>query len=129
MARVVLDSSALLALLFQEPGADKVAEVLGHALMSTVNITEVLTELHDRKASPSDIAGVRGLVDRIEVAYDLKQAALAAELRAATRVRGLSLGDRACLGLAKSVGLPAMTGDRAWMPVARAVGIEVQLIR
>ena len=129
MARFVLDSSALLAMLFQEPGSDKVAEVLGHAQMSAVNVTEVLTKLHDRGAAPAAIGGVRALIDRMHVAYDLKQAALAAELRGSTRALGLSLGDRACLALAKSLGLPALTGDRAWVSVASAIGVDVQLIR
>ncbi len=52
---------------------------------------------------------------------------MSADLRSATRAHGLSLGDRACLALARSAGLPVLTADREW----RGVGLdmEIELIR
>ena len=55
--------------------------------------------------------------------FDADQAVAAAALLAATRSRGLSLGDRACPALARSAGLPVLTADRAW----RGVGLDVEI--
>lgn len=62
------------------------------------------------------------------VPFDLEQAELVGDLRQKTRVQGLSLGDRACLALAKQIGGRAVTADRAWMSVEN-LGVEVILFR
>ena len=61
------------------------------------------------------------------VPFDEEQAYKAGLLRQTTRSQGLSLGDRACLALAHSLGLPAITADRAWSNLN--VGVEVILVR
>lgn len=58
---------------------------------------------------------------------DEPQAQEAARLRLLTRAAGLSLADRACLALAKSLSLPVLTADRAW--AALQVGVVVEVIR
>lgn len=131
MSKSVLDASALLAYLFDEPGAEAVAEALtGGASMSTVNLSEVLAKLEDHGIS-ADVAlndlTHRGIVDTIDfVDFTLPLAEEASRLRAATRGIGLSLGDRACLALAKASGLPAVTADSSWAAVP---GVTVRLIR
>ncbi len=111
---VVLDSSALLALLWSEPGADAVEAILQGALMSAVNMAEVCSKLADRGVASGE---VRALLDDLPVnviAFDRAQAAKSGELRDATRALGLSLGDRACLALAMTEAADAVTADRSW---------------
>jgi PIN domain nuclease of toxin-antitoxin system len=61
------------------------------------------------------------------VAFDSDQAQRTGELIVLTRSHGLSLGDRACLALAQSRGIPALTADRAWLGLD--VGVEIRSLR
>jgi ribonuclease VapC len=126
----VLDTSAVLAILFREPGQDIVRTALREgSAISAVNLAEAITRLvRDGMAADRAAAALSALP--IEL-HDLG-AELAIEigaLFAQTRPFGLSLGDRACLALARQEKLPALTGDRAWLQVAPLVGVEVRLIR
>ena len=126
MSEAVLDSSALLALLFDEPGADSVAAVLPDAVVSAVNLAEVATKLQDRGLDEATAsAAVQATGVRV-VPFSEDLAWTAARLRASTRDAGLSLGDRACLALAIALGADAYTADQAW---ARAGVQGVVLIR
>lgn len=114
MAEVVLDASAVLAHLRDEPGGDAVAEAMGEAVLSAVNLGEVVAKLVDLGA-PDAVIGevVMSLPCRIEP-FDEALALRAGLLRRETAGQGLSLGDRACLALAMREGSPALTADRAW---------------
>jgi len=125
----VLDASALLAAFFDEPGADVVAERMSGALMSAVNLSEVVAKLIDRGASPDQIAEIMAELDIDIVAQDRSQAMTAGLLRKGTRSSGLSLGDRACLALAIDRKAVALTGDRAWVALAEPLNVEVVAIR
>ena len=126
MTEAVLDSSALLALLFGESGADRVAAVLPDAVVSAVNLAETATKLQDRGLDEAAArAAVAATGVRI-VPFSEDLAWIAAGLRASTRDAGLSLGDRACLALAIDRGASAYTADQAW---ARAGFQGVVLIR
>ena len=129
MAGVILDASAVLALLRDEPGAKKVASVLSEARMSLVNHAEVVSYYARTGSESAAIAAMlRALpIELVPVDHDL--AVAAGMLRAVTADAGLSLGDRFCLALAAQVGLPALTADRAWKDVATACGVKVTLIR
>jgi PIN domain nuclease of toxin-antitoxin system len=131
---VVLDSSALLAFLQDEPGAEAVEGALAErAAMSAANWAEVLTKMADAGVPPQEVTrrleaeGVLG--DGLAI-VPLGQAAAEeiAGLRTQTRRVGLSLGDRACLALARNLGLPAMTADRAWAALSLS-GVKVEVIR
>jgi PIN domain nuclease of toxin-antitoxin system len=118
--RHVLDASALLAYLFGEPGDDVVADAISRgANASTVNVAEVLSVVASRGGDPADVAarltraGVLGEAIAVEP-FTLADAAEAARLRPLTRDHGLSLADRACIALARRLGLPALTADRTW---------------
>ncbi|MGA8515725.1 MAG: type II toxin-antitoxin system VapC family toxin [Burkholderiaceae bacterium] len=127
---VVLDASALLALFNDEPGADAVMQALTlPCLLSAANHTEVLTKLLDKGLSQEDAATVMTSVELRIVAFDAAQSADAAWLRTATRKVGLSLGDRACLALARAEGAAVLTADKPWLDIALAVGLKVQCIR
>jgi PIN domain nuclease of toxin-antitoxin system len=123
--RYVLDASALLCLLFEEPGAERVEAVFAEAPISAANHAEVLAKLVDRgQPAEEAIAGLREL-DLEVIAFDRAQAEIAAGLRARTRSSGLSLGDRACLALAMSRKAVALTTDRAWAELRAGVRVEV----
>lgn len=129
MSSAVLDASALLAYLRDEPGAEAVADaVAGGAAISTVNLGEVLSRVADRGADPARVARqmtARGLLDgAITVeAFTSADAVEVGRLRPLTREHGLSLGDRACLALARRLALPAVTADTAWAKL----GLELEL--
>lgn len=126
MSEVVLDSSALLALLFREAGWRKVEAVLPDALMSSVNLAETAAKLMERGLGE---AMAREAIDAIGVnvvAFSPEQAWNAARLRGPTRAAGLSLGDRACLALAAERDGVALTAERAWL----ATGLDrIETIR
>jgi ribonuclease VapC len=123
----VLDASALIALLWDEPGAAAVERLLGRAVVSAVNWAEVLQRY---RAHGIDTAGKRESVEALGIeirGFADADADTVAELWQPTRRAGLSLADRACLALARRLDLPAHTADRDWRKVD--VGVEVVLIR
>ena len=127
MSRAVLDASALLALLQGEPGAAEVAEMIPDVAMSAINLSEVVTKLIERGLPEADAhVAVEGLGIQF-VDFDREQAYEVASMRPSTRAIGLSLGDRACLVLARRLGLPAVTTDRAW--TRARVGVAVRVAR
>jgi ribonuclease VapC len=129
----VLDASAFLAYLQGEDGAAEVADaVASSAAISAVNWTETLTKIADAGDDPRALAAdlqeqglLHGLVEVVPLTAEDGPAI--AELSPPTRDRGLSLGDRACLALARRLGLPVLTADRAWLDLD--VGAEVRPIR
>ena len=127
MASAVLDSSAVLAVLNGEPGADKIAEVLTDALLSTGNYAEVVAKLVERGTSLVEAKTALQSIALTTVDFDIALAQRTGELRAETRKRGLSLGDRACLSLAQREGVAAITADRSW--IGAIPGVEIRLFR
>lgn len=123
----VIDASALLALLQDEPGSSRVAEALPDASISAVNIAEVVAKLCDRGLAADKARETLETLALDIVDFDFAQAAASGGLRPASRPLGLSLGDRACLALAARSDLPAMTTDRAWTGLD--IGVSVDLIR
>jgi ribonuclease VapC len=123
----VLDASALLVVLHNETGAATVAPLLEGAAVSAVNWSEVVQKAASRGV---DVGRLREEVEALGVriaAFDAAAAEAAAHLWAATKDAGLSLGDRACLALARDLGATAVTADTAWVGVN--VGIPIQLVR
>lgn len=123
----MVDASALLALLFDEPGAQAVAEVIAEgATVSTVNLAEVATVLTRNDRDP--IGVLKLLRAQVEVEPFTEADALAvAALYPQVSGNGLSLGDRACLALAQRLHVPALTAERVWADLP--VDIAIQLIR
>jgi ribonuclease VapC len=125
----VLDASALLALLFEEPGADRVRAVIADAAMSTVNLAEVVGYLARKGTTEADIRSMTADIRVALVSFDEELAYTTGLYLPATRTAGLSLGDRACLALADRLAVRAQTTDRSWSRIAAAVGVEVEVIR
>ncbi len=124
---LVLDASAVLAVLDGEDGADVVEPILQDAVISSVNFSEVAGKLVDQGIPHEN---VRSILDALQLnvrTFDAGQAYAAAELRG-TAPRQLSLGDRACLALAAALGGTAVTADRHWAaePIA---GVSIRVIR
>lgn len=129
----VLDASAVLALLQDEPGANEVnTAIAAGARISIVNLAEVLTKLADRGQNPQSaltamkVRGGLGAALQVEPLTEA-DAVETARLSPLSRSAGLSLGDRSCLALAKRLGEPALTTEEAWLSVPH--GVEVRLIR
>ena len=99
------------------------------ATMCAINEAEVLVVMIRRGATPAAAEAALHDLGLSSVALDRSLAARTARLERETRAAGLSLADRACLALARSLGVPVLTADRAWLRVADAVGVEVRLIR
>ncbi len=133
MASPVLDASALLAYLGDEPGAEVVTEVIAEgAAISALNLAEVLATVAARGADPAELVhelGRRGLVDgALAIApFTTADAVEVARLRPLTRAAGLSLGDRSGLALARRLGADAITADRAWADLP--IDVTVRHIR
>jgi ribonuclease VapC len=128
MSRIVLDASALLAVLNQEAGAERLTpELLNEAASSTVNLAEVYGKLLDRGLSADDAWEATLSPVREAVSFTPEHARLAGDLAGRTRPYGLSLGDRACLALGLALRVPVYTADRSWKSLK--IGIRIHVIR
>ncbi len=126
MSRIVLDASAVLAVIHQEPGYDKLtAPLLAQAVASTVNLAEVQSKLVSRGWSPHEAWEDATSPVREAVPFDAEQARIAGDLIADTRPLGLSLGDRACLALAIALEAPVYTCQSAWKKLRWKIPIHV----
>ena len=125
---IVLDASALLAFLFRETGHDVVGEHIEEACISTVNMSEVAGRFVRDGIDPAPLLD-KILESSIQVTpFTFTHTIYAARLLQQTSRFGLSLGDRACLGLAQERGLAVLTADTVWEQLA-ATDVEVLLIR
>lgn len=131
MNKCVLDASAILACLNNEPGGMAIASLTYEArcMVSAVNLTEVLTRLLDWGMTAAEAHQAATSIEFEIIAFDAALARRCAELRAATRAKGLSLGDRACLALAECVGAPVYTADRPWLDLAGPLQLDIRCIR
>ena len=119
----VLDTSAVLAIMYDEPGADRARAHAGGGSISRVNLAEVLTDLI--RSGYGGAADARRLFERLPVrVHDIPDSHVGrvAELK---QVRGLSLGDCFCIALGKSSGEPLITADRQWATLDLAVPVEL----
>ena len=123
----VIDSSAVFAILRNEIGGPA-ASKLGHgALLSAVNLSETLAKASDFGIPPAAVANLIGRLEISVVAFDEQQAIAAASFRPITRFHRVSLGDRACLGLAKVRNVPIVTADSKWAELD--LDLDIRMIR
>ena len=126
MIEVVLDASAVLALLNDEPGADEVLAVLGGAGVSSANVAEVAGKLADHGLSDASIH------QALDIGFETlllgeAEIAVMGQVRRATRAYGLSLGDRCCLATALTNECAALTADRDWKKV-NLKGLKIRVL-
>jgi PIN domain nuclease of toxin-antitoxin system len=127
-SNVLLDSSAVLALVLQEPGADTVlAAVDRGASIGAVNLSEVISRLVRDQWTDAEIREAIEPLTIPVISVDESIAWQAGLLSRETARLGLSLGDRYCLALGRNLGLPVMTADRVWAELD--VGVEVVVCR
>jgi len=124
--KMVMDTSVLLAFLFNEKGASRVEALLndGLGVISSVNYAELVSKLVE-KGMP--LTEVQQVIDSLElefVAQNKEQAIITGELRTVSKEFGLSLGDRACIAMAKEAQLPVLTADQVWQKLDVDVAIE-----
>lgn len=129
MTHVVLDASAILALLKGERGASKVAAVIADASVCAINQAEVVSHFVHIGAPIEEVRAMLGVLPYTIVPADDQLTWEAGSLRAATATAGLSLGDRFCLALAKRLGVVAYTADKAWRDIASEAATKVVIIR
>jgi PIN domain nuclease of toxin-antitoxin system len=126
---IVLDASAVLALMNSEPGHEDVADVLADALLSAVNLAEVVSKLAERGMPAAEaLADTLSLGMRV-IPLDAGLAGIVGALRPLTKAAGLSLGDRCCLALAQQRNAVVVTCERAWAPPAPALGLRIRNVR
>lgn len=114
MNKAVLDSSALLAFINQENGSEEVEKYLPNAIMSSVNIAEVAAILSLIDIPEDIIIGIINDLNIEIINFDENQALQSGFLRKQTKSAGLSLGDRACIGLSTIKKLTVVTADKVW---------------
>ncbi len=126
MSRIVLDASAVLAVINAEPGHEILTpELLVDAVSSTVNLAEVQAKLVSR-GWPSEEAWEDATSPILEVlSFDAQQACIAGDLIVQTKSLGLSLGDRARLALAIALHAPVYTAEKTWKEVKTSIPIHV----
>jgi ribonuclease VapC len=125
---LVYDASALLAVVFSEPGADATLAFLREpgGEVSAANWAEVGSKLVERGLSVRQAQRELAVFSLGVVPLDAAQAWIVAALKVATKPLGLSLGDRCCLALAQVRGATVVTADREWKKLS---GVDVQSIR
>lgn len=127
MSEIVVDASAILALVNAEPGWERVRDALESAVISAVNLSEVVAKLAENGVPEGDIAVVLESLALDVVAFEGEDAVRAGLLRPATRGAGLSFGDRVCLALGQRRGVPVLTADQRWQELT--LDIDVRQIR
>ena len=127
MSRLVLDASAVTAVLRREAGHEKVIPHLRGSLISAVNLAEVFCTARNFGADPAlDELAVRTMQLDV-IPFDQAQAKMVASIYAKTRGLTVGIADRVCLSLGLMHNLPVLTGDHQWLE--HDVGVEVQLFR
>ena len=128
MSSAVLDASVILAILFQERGADKMTdEILAGSVASAVNLAEVQSKLVKMGHDPDKAWKDALLLETDPEPFTADQAKTAGTLLAKTEKYGLSLGDRSCLALAIALNAPVYTTEQVWRNLD--VGIPIDVIR
>ncbi len=128
MSRAVLDASAILALLQNERGAERLTDdVLDGAAASTVNLAEVQTKLVKSGLDPDEAWDHALSSVSAAEPFTREQAKIAGTLIQTTARYGLSLGDRSCLALAIALKAEVYTTEQLWKNLK--VGVPIHVIR
>ena len=119
----VLDTSAVLAMLYEEEGAEEARNASGAGSISQVNVAEVLTDL--LRSGYRDVADAMSTFDDLQLRVRSVYEAHVLRVAELKQVRGLSLGDCFCIALGEATGEPLVTADRQWATLDLAVPVEL----
>ncbi len=125
---MILDASALLALLQDEPGSEQVLQALEQGAISAANLSEVTGKLIQAGVPKKEVFSILESLDLNVIPVDEHTALLAGSLIKETRSLGLSLGDRLCLATAIIRKEAAVTADKAWAKL-KLKDLDVVIIR
>lgn len=126
MNKKVLDSSAILAVIFQEKGSEIVELLLDKSLISNINVAEVFTKFAEKGILNQQMIDDFQQLGLEIIDFDFEQSVKVAELKPLTKHLGLSLGDRSCLALAMLQNTTAVTADKEWQKLTFC---QVEVIR
>jgi PIN domain nuclease of toxin-antitoxin system len=126
MNKKVLDSSAILAVIFQEKGSEIVEPLLEKAIISSVNVAEVFTKLAEKRILTQQMIDDFFQLGLEIIDFNFEQSVKVAELRPLTKHLGLSFGDRIFLALAILQNTIAVTANKEW---AKLSFCQVEVIR
>ena len=110
----VLDASALIALVHREPGWEVVQAVLGHSVVCAIHLTEAMGKLIRKGGEPRRVERYLRALPMPIRPWDAALAWESLDMAPLAWTHGISLGDRACLALARHLDAVAMTSDTAW---------------
>jgi PIN domain nuclease of toxin-antitoxin system len=128
---MLLDASAVLALLFNEVGSEVVATALLQydCRITAPNQAEVIAKLTDRDLTHNDVKQVLSILSITVIDSTAADGEAAGYLRSVSRNLGLSLGDRLCLAAGQRLNTPVMTADQAWLGLSEALELNIICIR
>lgn len=128
---VILDASAILAYLHNEPGWQMVETSILDASVhaSPVNIAEAAAKLIDRGVPPDAALSSIAILNLKLLPFAAQESAETARLRPLTQPHGLSLGDCACLATAHLHRMAVLTADRPWLEFADELQLDIRCIR
>jgi len=124
---IVLDASALTALLLDEPGQETVEQHIAGAAISTVNLAEVLARMSRERISSRILLPKLEALGLTMIEFDQPQAVVVSDIREYARGYGVGLADCCCIALALNRAWPVLTADRVWTTLG--FDIDVRLIR
>jgi len=116
-------------LLLGEPGGERVRAVILAAAMTLVNLAKIVGHFARNGASELEIRQILDPLPIKHVVFSTELAYAASLFVPVTKRLGLSLGDRACMALAKARGVPALTADRSGVALPATLGIRIEILR
>jgi ribonuclease VapC len=124
----VFDATALIALVESEPGYQRVQELVGRSTISAINVAEAVNKFVERGSALDAVQNSLRRLELLVVDWSEEMAYQSAEFTRFNQSHGLSLGDRACLTLARRLHATAVTSDRTWKRIP-SLGVPIMIFR
>ena len=128
MIEYILDSTALIALVGLEPGSQRVGGLLDNSAVSAVNLAETANKLLEKGFSQEEVRQSLAKLDLKVEDWSEAMAYRSVQFTRFNKSHGLSLGDRACLTLAKHFQATAVTSDRTWRRLP-SLDVRIMILR
>ena len=119
----VLDTSAVLAMIYEEEGAARARDFSDPGSISRVNVAEVLTDLV--RTGYGSAAEALEVFDRLQLRVRSVRDTHVPRVAELKRIEGLSLGDCFCVALGEAIGEPLVTADTQWATLELSVAVHL----